>query len=762
MLRATSKMVVSGPQMNGVPLTRSRNVTATSVPTERAPPAERGRARDSLAWIDVRVPLSGVVDDEVSTAIQFQDGDYLVRRGESADHVLVIVAGTARVISADEVELAILGPGHLVGEVSILAGGTRTADVVAVGPVTARRFDRAQFISYMESRPEIAGDVTSEIARRLDEHQISAFVTRLLGPDLRIPFAELRRRLDWRWVPGGHALFRAGDPADSGFLVISGRLRVVVDDEDGARTLGEIGPDEFVGEGGIFEGRPRGVTVEAIRDTLVAEVSRDAAIELLRSHPESVGPLMATLVRRARRGMSTRARRTVAVTVTADIDARQFLHDLHQAMGGSPGCSHVWADWVDERLSQPGASNAGPGDAAEPRLTRLLHELELSHEHMLLDVGRTWSGWSETAARQGDRLVAFVSAAADDDEVRMVDRLFQAGPPHAERILAVIHPPGTDRPRHAANLVDRWRIDRITHVVANSADDISRLGRLLTGRSYGLVFGGGGARGFAHVGVRQAMTELGIPIDMVGGTSIGSAIGVGAAMRLPQDEYVDMIERLFRGLLDYTIPVVSLVKGEAITAAIEAACGGWQIEDLWLPFFAVSTNLTKSIEVVHRRGDLVHAIRASVSIPGVMPPVPLGDDLLVDGGVLNNLPADIMRRDIEEGTVIAVDVAPPTGPRAKGDLALSVSGWEALRSRSGRGRASYPGITAMLMRTMIAGSMRERAKVIARGDADLHLDLDLRGVSLLDFENVRPVVAAGYEAAMPRLEAWLESRRDDT
>ncbi|HSJ27252.1 MAG TPA: cyclic nucleotide-binding domain-containing protein [Acidimicrobiia bacterium] len=710
----------------------------------------------------MRVPLSGVVDDQVSTAIQFQDGDHLVRRGDPADHVLVIVAGSAKVISADEVELAVLGPGHLVGEVSILAGGARTADVVAVGPVTARRFDRAQFIRYMDSRPELTGDVTNEIARRLDEHQISAFVTRLLGPGLQIPFAELRRHLAWRWITGGQALFRAGDPAESGFLVISGRLRVVVQDEDGERTLGEIGPDEFVGEGGIFEGRPRGVTVEAIRDTLVAEVSRQAAIELLRTHPESVGPLMSTLVRRARRGISTRARRTVAVTVTADLDARGFLDALHRAMGGASRCAHVWADWVDERLSQPGASNAGPGDATEPRLTRLLHELELSHEHMLLDVGRTWSGWSETAARQGDRLVGFVSASADDEEVRMVDRLFQAGPAHAERILVVIHPPATDRPRHTATLVERWRIDRVTHVVEDSVDDIARLGRLLTGRSYGLVFGGGGARGFAHAGVRRAMLELGIPIDIVGGTSMGSSMALGAAMKLPQDEYVDMIERLFRGLLDYTIPVVSLVKGEAITAAIEKACGGWDFEDLWLPFFAVSTNLTKSIEVVHRRGDLVHAIRASTSIPGVMPPVPFGDDLLVDGGVLNNLPADIMRKDVEEGTVIAVDVAPPVGPRAKGDMALSVSGWEALRSRGNRGKASYPGITAMLMRTMIAGSMREREKVIARGDADLHLDLDLRGISLLDFENVRPVVAAGYEAAMPRLEAWLESRREDT
>jgi predicted acylesterase/phospholipase RssA len=162
--------------------------------------------------------------------------------------------------------------------------------------------------------------------------------------------------------------------------------------------------------------------------------------------------------------------------------------------------------------------------------------------------------------------------------------------------------------------------------------------------------------------------------------------------------------------------------------------------------------------MVHRHGDVVPAIRASVSIPGVMPPVAWGDDLLVDGGVLNNLPADLMRSDAEAGTVVAVDVAPPSGPRARRDIALSVSGWEALRAMAGRGGPTYPGITALLMRTMIAGSIRERSRMLERGDADLYLDLDLRGVSLLDFEKVPSTVAAGYEAAMPRLEAWLAER----
>ena len=254
------------------------------------------------------------------------------------------------------------------------------------------------------------------------------------------------------------------------------------------------------------------------------------------------------------------------------------------------------------------------------------------------------------------------------------------------------------------------------------------------------------------------MRELGIPIDAVGGTSIGSALGGAMAMDLEPDEAIAMADRLFRGLLDYTIPVVSLIKGRAITRSITEAYEEWAFEDLWRPFFCVSTNLTKSSEVIHRRGEMVPVIRASVSIPGVMPPVPWGEDLLVDGGVLNNLPADIMRHDIEEGAIVAVNVAPPVGPRARGEMAMSVSGWEALRSRSGKGKAKYPGVAAMLLRTMITGSVRMQSRMLEAGVVDLHLDLDLRGISLLDFERVGPVAAAGYEAAMPRLEAWLTAQ----
>jgi predicted acylesterase/phospholipase RssA len=513
-----------------------------------------------------------------------------------------------------------------------------------------------------------------------------------------------------------------------------------------------------VGESGVLEGRPRQVTVVAVRDTLVAKVSQESAIELLGRHPRVMGPLLLDITRRARQRPGTSPRRTIALSVHSDIDRRVLATRITTELARHGSAAHLWKARVDSHLDLPGVADSQSGEPADARLSQFLHEVEVGHDHVLFELDAGWSPWSMRATRQADRLVAVVSEGPSERSAEDVDRFFSSGTAHAQRVLVVIHAPDTERPRETASWTARWSPDRILHIRAGSAGDIERVGRFLAGRPIGLVLGGGGARGFAHLGVRRAMLELGIPIDMVGGSSIGAPLGVGIAMDWAQVDYERRVAELFSGILDYTLPIVSLVKGERITASIEKGLSGWTFEDLWRPFFCVSTNLTQSTEMVHRTGDVVPAVRASVSIPGVLPPVSWGEDLLVDGGVLNNLPADIMRSEVEAGTVIAVDVAPPTGPRAKNDLALSVSGWQALRALSGRGKTSYPGITALLMRTMIAGSIRERTRVLERGDVDLYLDLDLRGISLLDFDTVAPVAQAGYEAAMPRLEAWLEAQ----
>jgi len=220
---------------------------------------------------------------------------------------------------------------------------------------------------------------------------------------------------------------------------------------------------------------------------------------------------------------------------------------------------------------------------------------------------------------------------------------------------------------------------------------------------------------------------------------------------------VEWAHTYFPRVLDYTIPFVSLIKAKRILRAGTETWKERDIEDLRRTCFLVSTNLTASSVHVHRRGNVATAIRATTAIPGVMPPVPIGEELLIDGGVLDNLPIDVARELSPGGILIASDVTPPGGPVASRDYGLFVSGWKALRARLRRRDHGYPGISSVLMRSMITASMQERRRQLTTGMADFHLELDVSGVSMLDFGDPHRVAHRGYEAAMPVLTAWLES-----
>jgi predicted acylesterase/phospholipase RssA len=343
-----------------------------------------------------------------------------------------------------------------------------------------------------------------------------------------------------------------------------------------------------------------------------------------------------------------------------------------------------------------------------------------------------------------------------DAEVATIRDLFASANPSAERLLVVSRQDTAKLPTGSANLVNQTGAGRIINVQSGSVADLARVARVITGQAYGLVLSGGGARGFAHIGVYRAMSELGMPIDWVGGSSIGSVFAAMIALGLDPDTVAKLAVRLFRGVLDYTLPLVSLVKGSRISSNISEVVGDADIEDLWRGFFCVSTNLTQATSQVHDRGSLARSIRASVAIPGVIPPVPWGGDLLVDGSVMDNLPVGTMRSLQPSGSLIAIDLAPSFGPRAKSDFGLSVSGWKALASKASGARRAYPSIASVLMRSMITASESQRTS--KRAESDLYIDLDLRGVGILDFETVGPVILAGYEQSMPRLEEWMRGR----
>ena len=444
------------------------------------------------------------------------------------------------------------------------------------------------------------------------------------------------------------------------------------------------------------------------------------------------------------------------IAVDQAVSVGSFAAEVTEALSSHGSCAHFRSEKVDEILHREGISQADATEAAAVRVSQWLDEIEQRHRFVVLEADPEWNPWTRRVVASADHLLLVSSAGSDpspgDVERQVAAMTHRARPPR--RSLVLLH--GSGGQANRGWLRDR-PMEEVHHVRHGRAADMRRLARLLAGRGVGLVLGGGGARGFAHVGVMKALVEAGIPIDLVGGTSIGSIMATLPAMEVPPDEMVTLVQRQFARLLDYTPPLVSVIAGRRITRSMRQTYDDLAIEDLWLGYFCVSASLTRSVPVVHRRGDLVTALRASVAIPGVLPPVPYGDDLLVDGGALNNLPADEMRISNPSGTVIAVDVAPLSGPRVKFDYGLSVTGWTAIRHRMRRSR-DLPRITAILFRSSSLGAFRDRDRLVRDGVTDLYLDLKASGRGMLDFEDVASMARLGYENTVDRIEDWLSAQ----
>jgi lysophospholipid hydrolase len=309
--------------------------------------------------------------------------------------------------------------------------------------------------------------------------------------------------------------------------------------------------------------------------------------------------------------------------------------------------------------------------------------------------------------------------------------------------------------------------------------DFARLARRLLSKSVGLVLGGGGmyisievlgARGISHIGLICALEEAGIPIDMVGGTSIGSLVG---GLYARENDHLSVYGRAkmfsavmtskWRQILDLTYPVTSMFTGHAFNRAIWKCFLDTQIEDCWLSYFAVTTNITWSRMEIHKAGYMWRYVRASMSLSGYLPPLCDRGDMLLDGGYINNLPADIMR-SLGASTIIAVDVGrvDSTSPVNYGD---TLSGWWVLLNRLnpfGHKYGTIPQMAEIQSRLAYVSSVKqlEDAKKI---EGCYYVHPDVNRFETLQFDKFNEIYTEGYKSGKELIQRWrdegvLESR----
>lgn len=552
---------------------------------------------------------------------------------------------------------------------------------------------------------------------------------------------------DARWfsLPAGWPLFQAGETSDSIFFVLTGSLGAFKTMPDGrSEFVGHIRAGEPVGEMALFQGGvdingdgspddvPHTSSVYALRDSEVLEFSRAGFDRLTKAEPEILTAMIRLILERLREG--TKRNRRTAPKVFALVATSPSI-DLN-----------LRAETLRKSLAKLGVSaRIITQDEGEDKPPSFFDDIETKNDIVILAASVGDNAWYRLSIRQADRIWIVARADARPSYPLLPEN---RSPAQALKLVDIllIHHGGERRASKPVDWLNASGGARVFHWNNLDGNDCERLARTIAGRSIGLVLSGGGARAYAHIGVVRAMREAGIPIDFAGGTSMGAVIAACVAMGWGDNEIDTHIRKAFvasNPLSDWNLPVVGMVRGRRVDKRLREHFGEAEIGDLDMPFFAVSTNLTDGSYRVHRRGLLRHALRASISLPGILPPVVDQGEVLVDGGVLNNFPADIMR-ELQRGFVVGCDVTRVSKGLVAEDF-TNPPGF--FRWVIQNGLATVPPIAGLLMRS----ATLSYNPIASRELVDVLILPELKDVELRDWKAYDVAVEAGYIAAKEAL-----------
>lgn len=699
-------------------------------------------------------------------------GDTLIRAGEHKHSLFIVLQGHVQVTLAGSTAhhdaLAELGEGSVLGEIQVVTGQASTADVIATTPCLALELNRELLRTVSDRFSAFDARLTLLASARLRSVTFRRAVDALLGGADAARVDDLVRSAVEVELDRDDYLFRQGDAPDAWYVLTSGRLGVFAESPDGPKRVADHMPGAVVGEMALISGGLRTASIRAERKSTLARLSRDDFERFADAHPPFARRLMGIFVERVSRPAASNKHRTAQVLVLLKAATSPVLDIALQQLGEalSPAGSVALLNRLGFE-SALGRTLDGHAHLAENhpvwnRFDVWLEEAQRHHAIVVLDAGDADDLWARECLLHAD-LCLWVAEPVPENTTQPPQALIARL--HAAQVLArhdaqslpwsllLVHPPSTARPQNTRAWLDGAPFARHFHVRIDDTASMARAARLLTGHGIGLALSGGGARGLAHIGVLQAFVEANVPIDWIGGTSMGAIQAGMFAMGLSIAEIAELNRQVIaaKPFQEYTLPFIALVASRRRDQGIALSFGDIQIEDLWIPFLAVSTDLHAARAHVHERGSLGLAAGASSSLPGVLVPLLDGQRILVDGGIVNNMPADLVKARCG-GTVFASNVAP------RADLVAPENGFPSVWSLVWRRllpwsqRIQTPRLGDILIRTMTVGGADHMETVLQ--DVDVLIEPDVRSFGMLQFHAMPQLIERGYLKAQGCLQPY--------
>ncbi len=693
-------------------------------------------------------------------------GEVVIREGDKDDSLFLVLSGRLKVVIArpgrEPATVAELGAGETVGEIAVLTGDHRAASVIAEEHSSLIELPRKAFEETLINHPSEVAKVLSRVLETVERRQLSTALHRNVIFASLPPYVlrDLASELQDRFLAGGEVLFHQGDLGDALYLVVSGRLQILRETSGEAEVIGELGPGETVGEIAILGGERRLATAVAVRDTQLASLSKDGFHRILAKHPLIAAPffarqLVAIASKPAQSESSSSQARSIAVAaLSPGFDLSAFTVALATALGRQNRVLHLTSRVVAAALGED-MPQMLDWDPRHRNLLVWLSNKEQEYDCVLYEADPTRTPWTERCLRQADHVLLVADAAATGD--LSPAEMFRTQSGRQPLSLVLVHAEGQE-PSNTAEWLRKYPVTQHHHLRLKCQPDFERLGRFLSGRAIGVALGGGFARGIAHAGILRAIRELEIPVDAIGGTSMGSLIAMQYVYGYTWEQMVDITcQGGIESLHDWTLPLVALFHGKRVRRVISSRTFGKNIEDLWLPCFAVATNLTTAMIEVLSDGPVDEAILASSRVPGMLPPIVRGRNLLVDGGLMSNVPADVMK-SFGAGTIISVDVSSKVDFAAFRCEHSDISGWTVLFDRL-RGHIEsepMPTIISVLMRAMELDTESYRQRM--QSFSDLYLMPPVQQYRFNDFKHGRQMAEEAYRYGYAELKRWNARR----
>lgn len=552
----------------------------------------------------------------------------------------------------------------------------------------------------------------------------------------------LLSRLKIIQINQGEILFSQGEASDGLYILIEGHLIATLKtQENKQKIIGIIEKGETVGEMGALSRQPRSLTVLATSDSILFKLTHDELEAFFKQHPKLIFHIIDIIISRSQ------------TTIKILSEKRMFKH-IALIQGNPHAPIHIFINNLQKYIS----SKSNIVLITDPQLD-LAKQITAAEEKDKILIFLLTPENKKSLGAKIDHIVGIYIIVDGDKRPHLskfVLEMLKGDNAHfiTQYELILMHENNIDLP---INTIEWLKLANFTlhhHIRIEAPTGYQRLIRMIRGKSVGLVFGGGGGKAWTVIGALKAIKEFNIPIDAIGGTSAGAILAGTYAL---YDNIEETLINFYKhaetaknpfNFFELTWPLISLWSSNRFSKNLIELFNQKKIEDLWITFFAISCNLNTGKEIIHRRGSLFEAVRSSSSIPGIIPPMVLNNQLHVDGGLLNNLPVDIMKSILGiESIIIAVSLTnigedsqrynfPPILPFKVGllrKLKLAYLDYK------------FPPYVSTFLNSLLMGSYSKEKFNKISADILINPDLKMFGAFNYEIKNANKLVDIGYQ-----------------